>query len=62
FSGVTLSTTNYDNLLIGWSQLNLQHDVSFDAGNSKYSAGQAATARQNIINNFNWTISDGGQA
>ncbi|MHA1822146.1 MAG: BspA family leucine-rich repeat surface protein, partial [Promethearchaeota archaeon] len=38
FSGVTLSTTNYDNLLIGWSQLNLQHDVSFDAGNSKYSA------------------------
>jgi len=61
FNGVTLSTSNYDSLLLGWSQLTLQDGVSFDGGNSKYSAGAAATARQSIIDNFNWVITDGGQ-
>jgi surface protein len=61
FTGVTLSTTNYDNLLIGWSLLALQTGVHLDAGvNTKYSAG-AATARATIISNYGWTISDGGQ-
>jgi surface protein len=61
FNGVTLSTSNYDSLLLGWSQLTLQDSVSFDGGNSKYSAGDAATARQSIIDNSNWVITDGGQ-
>ena len=61
FNGVTLSTSNYDSLLLGWSQLTLQDNVSFDGGNSKYSAGAAATARQSIIENSNWVIIDGGQ-
>jgi len=61
FGGVTLTTTNYDALLIGWSSLNLQSGVYFSAGNSKYSAGAAATARAYIINTFGWTITDGGQ-
>jgi len=61
FYGVTLSTSNYDSLLLGWSQLTLQDSVSFDGGNSQYSAGAAATARQSIIDNFNWVITDGGQ-
>ncbi|KKN22815.1 hypothetical protein LCGC14_0911250 [marine sediment metagenome] len=61
FNGVTLSTSNYDSLLIGWSQLTLQDSVSFDGGNSQYSAGTAATARQSIMDNFNWVITDGGQ-
>jgi len=57
--GVTLSTTNYDNLLVGRSRLTLRSGVSFDGGNSKYSnTGQ--TARQSIIDNFSWTITDGG--
>jgi len=60
FNGVTLSTSNYDCLLLGWSQLTLQDGVSFHGGNSNYSAG-AATARQSIIDNFNWVITDGGQ-
>jgi len=61
FSGVTLSTLNYDSLLIAWSVLPLQNISSFHAGNSKYSPGLAATARQNIITNFGWIIFDGGQ-
>jgi surface protein len=59
FLGVTLSTPNYDNLLLGWSQLTLQTGVSFHAGNSKYSVA-AADARQAIITNFSWSIIDGG--
>ncbi len=61
FYGVTLSTPNYNNLLLGWSELTLQYDVSFHAGNSKYSSA-AADARQAIITNFGWTITDGGPA
>jgi len=61
FSGVTLSTSNYDNLLLGWSQLTLQTGVTFHAGNSKYSSA-AENARQAIITNFSWTIIDGGLA
>ena len=60
FAGATLSTANYDALLIGWSGLTLQNGVSFDGGNSQYSS-MAATARQSIIDNYGWTISDGGQ-
>jgi hypothetical protein len=60
FFGVTLSTSNYDSMLISWSQLPLQNDVAFDAGNSRYSAGDAETARQLIIDTFGWTITDGG--
>ena len=59
FTGVTLSTLNYDNLLIGWSQLSLQYGVTFHGGNSKYSI-VAEGARQFIITTFSWTIYDGG--
>ena len=59
FYGIVLSTPNYDNLLLGWSQLILQTDVRFDAGYSKYS-NAAKNARQAIITNFSWIIIDGG--
>jgi surface protein len=59
FKCVKLSTSNYNQLLRGWSQLNLQYNVTFDAGNSKFSSF-SVEARQNIIDNFNWTITDGG--
>ena len=61
FFNITLSTANYDALLIEWSKLSLQNGVTFHGGNSKYSAGAAATARQKIIDDFSWTITDGGQ-
>jgi len=60
FHGVTLSTDNYDALLIGWSERELQRDVPFDAGDSKYST-DAEEARQSIIDNYNWTVTDGGE-
>jgi len=61
-SGVTLSTANYDALLIGWAALDLYDGLSFNGGSSKYSSGTAATARQSIIDDDSWSISDGGLA
>jgi len=59
FQNVTLSTANYDALLGGWSQLSLQNDVAFSAGNSTYSSS-SQTARDVLTNTFNWTVTDGG--
>lgn len=61
FNGVTLSTANYDPLLTGWEAQAVQNNVTFDGGNSKYSAGAPATARQALIDDHTWTITDGGQ-
>ena len=64
FSGVTLSTANYDSLLIGWSLLPVQFGVPFHGGFSKYSAGAAKDARDHLTNpttGHGWTITDGGQ-
>jgi len=55
-----MSTANYDALLIAWSQLSLQSNVTFGAGSTQYSSGAPANARQSIINNYNWTFNDGG--
>ena len=60
FCGTKLSTTNYDKLLLGWSQQSLAQNIYFNSGNSKYSAS-AKSARQYIIDNFGWTINDGGE-
>jgi hypothetical protein len=58
FLNVTLSTANYDALLIGWASQPLSINVFFNGGNSKYCAG--AAARQSITNTYGWTITDGG--
>ena len=60
FLDVTLSTANYDALLIGWNNLSsLQNGVIFNAGNSKYCG--AAAERKSLMNaSNNWSISDGG--
>jgi surface protein len=50
---------NYDDLLVGWSQLTLQTGVDFYAGNTKYSS-VSADERQYIITIYGWTIIDGG--
>jgi hypothetical protein len=60
FKDVNLSTTNYDNLLIGWNAQTLQQNVEFSAGNSKYSTSSGATPRQSIIDTYHWTIIDRG--
>jgi len=59
FDDVTLSTANYDALLIGWENNGVQDNVSFSGGNSKYCDG--SVARTKLINNHGWSISDGGE-
>lgn len=61
FNGTTLTTANYDSLLIGWGAQNVQDGLSFHGGGSKYTSGGAAeTARTHLINVHGWTITDGG--
>ena len=64
FSNVTLTTTNYDAILVGWAALpSVQPNVIFTGGNSQYSMAPsaAATARGVLTAGpNNWTITDGG--
>jgi len=60
FENSNLSVENLTSIYENWSQLNLQQNVSFSAGNTKYNAsGQAG--RDILVNTYNWTITDGGQ-
>jgi surface protein len=59
FYGVTLNTEYYDAILAAWSQLNLQSNVNFHAGNSQYSCNMQ-DKRDILTNTFNWFITDGG--
>ena len=59
--GVTLSTANYDALLLGWDAQSVVSGVSFDGGSSVYTnCGTVAAARANLISSDSWTITDGG--
>ncbi|HSW61537.1 MAG TPA: BspA family leucine-rich repeat surface protein [bacterium] len=58
--GLGSEIENYDGVLINWSKLSLQKDVVFDAASTRYSE-TAEDARNKIINDFNWTIIDGGK-
>jgi surface protein len=61
FDGVTLSTVNYDLILVGWEAQAVQNNVSIDFGGSIYSLlSAAATARADLIADHTWTIVDGG--
>ncbi len=62
FEGSALSTKNYDALLISWSQQKVRAAVECSAGDAQYSAGEAAEARQSLIDKHRWVITDGGQA
>ena len=53
-----LSTANYDALLSSWSQESLHASVTLGANTLTYCT--AASARTNIINTYNWTITDAG--
>ena len=58
--GLTLDTAAYSNLLLRIRQTTAQSGVRFHGGSSKYDSS-AITARNELINNLNWTITDGGQ-
>ncbi len=62
FNGVTLSTANYESLLIGWNAQALQPGVTFDGGNSTVCSESAIAAKNHMISSDSWTISDGGTA
>jgi hypothetical protein len=49
----------YDEILGSWYTLPLQSSVTADFGTLRYSTS-AASARQSIIDNYSWTINDGG--
>jgi len=61
FNFGALSTANYDLLLIGWEGQAVLDNVTFSCGSSKYTGGgAAATARQALIDDHTWDITDGG--
>ncbi|MCG8570156.1 MAG: BspA family leucine-rich repeat surface protein [Spirochaetes bacterium] len=62
FYGISLSTANYNALLTGWEAQTVGNGISFHGGNSQYSSGAAADARQRLIDTKGWTVTDGGQA
>ena len=62
----TLSTSNYDALLVSWASQasNMPSNMSqVNMGSSTYTANSAAaTARSTLVNTYGWTITDGGTA
>ena len=60
--GVTLSTAEYNSILIAWSAQTVVSGQTWDFGSSKYTGGgAAATARASLVT-AGWTIQDGGTA
>jgi hypothetical protein len=64
----TANYSHYDVLLLNWSGQILQSGVTLDMGSIQYTTNidpvlgySAADARQDIIDNYSWTINDGGQ-
>jgi len=60
FAGATLSTENYDSLLIGWDAQVLKKGVPFNGGLSMYCSAPAVAARANMIAEDGWSITDSG--
>ncbi len=58
FLGVTLSTANYDALIIGWEGQTEKPNVTFHAGNSVLTLGGAAEAARDALVANGWTITD----
>jgi len=63
FSSTGFTTNNYDVILVAWEAQTPQSNININFGGSKYTPNSAAaTARQSLIDNYNWTITDGGPA
>ena len=60
-AATTITTVEYDKLLIAWDSQDAVNSRSVNFGGSKYTLGSAAaTARAGLITNDLWTITDGG--
>ncbi|BFM13249.1 hypothetical protein R50072_34020 [Simiduia litorea] len=61
FTAGALSTPNYDAILTAWSQLDsLVSGIKFSAGSTTFSP-ESQAAKDKLVNDFGWVISDGGQ-
>jgi len=60
FLAVTLSTSNYEGLLISWANQNINNALSFNGGLSKYCSQAARTARNSLVQGDGLSITDGG--
>jgi hypothetical protein len=57
----SMTTTEYDKLLVAWNALNPVDGLAVNFGTSKYTTGSPAeAAKSNLISNDLWTITDGG--
>ncbi|MFY8169877.1 MAG: BspA family leucine-rich repeat surface protein [Candidatus Fonsibacter sp.] len=57
----TITTVEYDELLIAWDSQDAVNSLAVNFGSSKYTlASASATARAGLIANDLWTITDGG--
>ena len=59
FTSTSLSTSNYDVLLMSWSELEVRSGVNFSGGDSTFCLGEMG--RDKLINVHNWIISDNGK-
>lgn len=58
FNNSGLSTDNYDAILNGWSQQDVNADITLGAEGINYCIGE--DARQSLIVNYGWIINDSG--
>ncbi|WP_228234842.1 BspA family leucine-rich repeat surface protein [Allomuricauda sp. M10] len=59
-SRTAITLENYDDTLIGWGNLDsFQNNVTLNAGGVQYC--ESTEVRQNLIDNYGWVITDGGQ-
>ena len=61
FFNVTLSTSEYNALLVGWEAQTEPTGITFHGGNSTHS-GAGTTARGVLTGTSTWSITDGGAA
>ncbi|MBJ00915.1 MAG: hypothetical protein CME67_06755 [Halobacteriovoraceae bacterium] len=59
-TGTSLSTTNYDNMLIQLDATRGPSPVALHVGTTKYTSGSAAETARNNLTTASWMISDGG--
>ena len=58
FNRGRLSQANYDAMLVAWSERQVRRNVVLHAGSTTFCAG--ARARQRLVDEYGWKITDGG--
>ncbi len=60
FYGISIPTPLYDDILINFAGQNVNAGLSLNVGTTQYCDPLAVGARWLLVNNYNWTINDGG--